>query len=130
MWRIQKNSIHQNILIGLDDKTTGLGATGIAHTDITCRAMRQDYTAAQTVTLAAGTAIGTWGSGHFKEVNATTMKGVYQVGIPDALLAEGSDWLALSFMDETHCLPCRRIIELTDLRPDGPPAHDHRGTPT
>lgn len=51
--------------------------------------IRAGDTSATAVTLATAT-LGTWTSGGFKEVDATNMPGVYELGIPNAAIASGA----------------------------------------
>src|SRR5574343_331826 len=70
--------------------TDGGGKTGLAHTDVTASYVREGGTRTA-ITLAAGTAGDAYSSGKWAEVDATNMKGVYQLHIPNAALATGVD---------------------------------------
>lgn len=117
--RFRKGSVSKSILIALDDKTTGLGKTGITGASLLTRAYREGATTALSVTPSAtGTSLGAYVSGGLFEVDATNAKGVYQFGIPDAWLADGADSVVISFQQEADILPARAEIELTDFEPD------------
>lgn len=66
--------------------TTGAGKTGLTNASVTMYYFRPADTTATSVTLSAGT-LGTWSSGGFKEVDATNMPGLYEVGMPNAVFA-------------------------------------------
>jgi hypothetical protein len=72
----------------------GSGLTGLVYnaTGLTCYRMRDDdgNAGASAVTLAAGTR-GTWSSGGFVEKDATNAPGWYELGLPDAGQAAGSE---------------------------------------
>lgn len=54
--------------------------------------------------------LGTWTSGGFKEVDATNMPGLYEISLPNAMLASGS-WAVLYVRGAANMLPVR--IEIT-----------------
>lgn len=80
--------------------TTGGYKTGLTSTSVTVSYARPDQgnAGATTVTLAAGTR-GTWSSGGFVEKDATNSKGTYELGIPNAALAAGADWVIITVQD-------------------------------
>lgn len=119
--RFQKGSTSVNILIALDDKTTGLGKTGLVpHADMIIKGYREGETTALSVTeTASGVGLGVYVSGGFYEVDSTNSKGLYQFGIPDSWLAAGADSLVITFQQDADILPARVEIELTDAVPDG-----------
>jgi hypothetical protein len=65
-------------LTGLTNASAGLSAYYIREGDVTPTA----------IALVAGT-VGTWVSGGFKEVDATNLPGLYELGVPDAAFASG-----------------------------------------
>jgi hypothetical protein len=74
----------------------GTGRTGLAH-DTPGAAVcyvREGAPAAAAVRLVPGR-LGEWAEGGFAEVDAELLPGVYQLGAPDAMLAEGSAWVLL-----------------------------------
>src|SRR4030095_8813784 len=68
--------------------TTGAGLTGLLYNSasLTAYYIREGSASATAITLATMT-VGTWVSGGFKEVDATNMPGLYELGVPDAALA-------------------------------------------
>ncbi|RLB94231.1 MAG: hypothetical protein DRH26_01780 [Deltaproteobacteria bacterium] len=76
----------------------GNGKTGLAYNtaSFVCHYMRETDDVSTEITLADGT-LGTWGSGDFKEVDATDLPGVYQFGIPNAVLATGEESAKIVF---------------------------------
>jgi hypothetical protein len=86
------------VLIQDTSSTTGAGLTGLAYNSAGLKwsYVREDQAAATVVTLATATA-GTWASGGFKEIDATNLPGVYEIGIPNAALASGKSVQMLLF---------------------------------
>jgi hypothetical protein len=70
--------------------TTGAGLTGLVFnsTGLIAYYIRDGQNTATAISLAAGT-LGTWSSGGFIEVDATHMPGIYEIGIPNAVIASG-----------------------------------------
>lgn len=66
-------------------KTDGSGLPGLVFNtaSLTGYYYRDTDTSSTAITLATAT-LGTWTSGGFKEIDATNMKGDYQIGLPDA----------------------------------------------
>lgn len=75
------------VFIGDSSVTTGAGKTGITagSASLTCYYLRDGNPGTTQITLTAST-IGTWTSGGFVEVDATHMPGVYEIGVPNAVL--------------------------------------------
>lgn len=75
------------VFIGDSSVTTGAGKTGITagSASLTCYYLRDGNPATTQITLTAAT-LGTWVSGGFVEVDATHMPGVYELGVPNAVL--------------------------------------------
>jgi hypothetical protein len=69
--------------------TTGAGLSGLVHNSSGLKAYyRIGATGASTaITLATQTATGAWSSGGFVEIDATNMKGVYRLDLPNAVAA-------------------------------------------
>lgn len=127
---IQRGSKSKTIPVTLESEATpGDGLTGITNSDVTCYYKRQGDAASTAVTLAAGT-LGSWVSGGFKEVDATNLPGVYEVGLPDAAIASGADWVVLSFVLATANEVPPVLVVLTDRDPHGQSKYDHRQNPT
>jgi hypothetical protein len=83
--------------------TTGAGITGLTagSSGLTCYYMRDGDTTSTAISLVTGT-VGTWSSGGFKEVDATHMPGVYEFGIPNAVLATGVKKATIFFHGATN----------------------------
>jgi len=77
------------IRIYVEDATNGGALTGLAYntTDLVWHWIGPGDAGSTAVTMATMT-VGTWVSGGFKEVSSTNMPGVYEIGIPDAALAD------------------------------------------
>lgn len=104
------------IFIQDSSKTDGSGLTGLTSSSsglICYRARDDDGNAGGTaISLSAGT-LGTWSSGGFVEKDATNMKGVYELGIPNAALVTGSKSILIMLSGATNMAPCPIEIELT-----------------
>lgn len=104
------------IFIRDSSSTTGGGLTGLtsASSGLVCyRARDDDGNAAGTaISLSAGTR-GTWSSGGFVEKDSTNMPGWYELGIPNAALASGSNTVAIHLKGAANMAPCPIEIELT-----------------
>lgn len=77
--------------------TDGSGLTGLAYNSAGLTwYWIQDGDSAPTAVTPATATVGTWTSGGFKEVDATNMPGVYELGLPDASLdANGTTHMLL-----------------------------------
>lgn len=76
----------EHVFILDSTSTTGAGKTGLTNASVTMHFFRPADLTATSVTLSAGT-LGTWTTGGFKEVDASTMPGVYEIGMPNAVFA-------------------------------------------
>src|SRR5690242_19981229 len=89
-----RTSLLVRIFIQDSSSTTGAGLTGLtsASAGLVCYRARDDdgNLGATQVVLAAGTR-GTWSSGGFVEKDAANMPGVYELGLPDAGQATGTE---------------------------------------
>jgi hypothetical protein len=74
-----------------DARDPGAGRTGLRHDSpgATAAYVREGEPAAHPVGLSSGE-VGRWSPGGFAEVDPDLLPGVYQVGAPDEMLAEGS----------------------------------------
>jgi len=95
--------------------TTGAGLAGLVFNSagLTAYYYREGAASATAITLATMT-VGTWASSGFKEVDATNMPGVYQLGIPDAALASGANSVVVMLKGATNMAPVLLEIQLTD----------------
>lgn len=69
---------------------------------------------------AGGTAVtivtatrGTFASGGFVEKDSSLLPGMYEIGIPDAALASGADWVVMMLTGADGLVPRVILIELT-----------------
>jgi hypothetical protein len=78
-----------DVMIYDSSSTTGAGLSGLAYNSSGLKAYyRIGATGSVTaITLATQTAAGAWSSGGFVEVDATNMKGVYRLDLPNAVAA-------------------------------------------
>ena len=85
------------IFIQDSSATDGSGLTGLVYNSsgLTWYWIQEGDASATQVTMATMT-VGTWASGGFKEVDATNMPGVYEIGIPNAAIdANGTTHMLL-----------------------------------
>jgi hypothetical protein len=103
------------LFIADSSSSTGSGLTGLtnASSGLVCYYYREGAGSATAVTLAAGT-LGMYASGSFKEVDATNMPGVYQLGLPDAALATGANAAVVMLKGATNMAPVVLEVQLTD----------------
>lgn len=73
-------------------QTDGSGLTGLVFNSVNLTAYyyREGAVAPVQINLVDMT-VGTWASGGFKEVHAANTPGLYQIGVPDAALADGAE---------------------------------------
>lgn len=93
--------------------STGAGLTGLVYNSAGLKAyyLREGAASATAITLATMT-VGTWATGGFKEVDATNMPGVYELGIPDAALASGANSVVIMLQGATNMAPVTLEIDL------------------
>ncbi len=103
-----------DVFIQDQSSVSGGGLTGLVYTSagLTWSYHRDNSNAATAVTLASAT-LGTFTSGGFIEINATTMPGWYQLGIPDAALASGAKYVTMHLIGATNMVALPMEIELT-----------------
>lgn len=93
--------------------TTGAGKTGLAFNTASLAAyyIREGSATATAITLATMT-VGTWASGGFKEIDATNMPGLYELGVPDAALASGANSVVIQLKGATGMAPVLIEVDL------------------
>lgn len=93
-------------------KTDGSGLTGLVFNSgsLTAYYIRQGDATATAITLVTAT-VGTFTSSGFKEVDATNLPGLYEVGIPNAALSSGVSVLVM-LKGATNMAPVLVEIEL------------------
>jgi hypothetical protein len=117
---IQIGKTSKRIPIFIQD-ATGAGLTGLLFSSagLTWYYWREDEgnAAATSVTLATMTR-GTWATGGFVEKDATNMPGWYDLGVPNAALASGATWVAMTLKGAAGMVPLNIEIRLTAFDPD------------
>ncbi|MCA9246853.1 MAG: hypothetical protein KDA42_07045 [Planctomycetales bacterium] len=114
---IKKGATSKILLLFIRDSSQAgeiVGLTGLAYntSGLTCYYHRNSAGAAVSVTLANMT-LGDYTSGGFKEVDATNMPGIYQLGLPDAALATGAESVAVVLQGAANMEVLPLEIELT-----------------
>ena len=102
-------------------QTDGRGLSGLVFNSalLTARYLREGDSSPTTITLVTAT-IGTYTSGGFIEVDATNMKGIYEIGIPDAAMAEGAKQVLIHLRGAANMVPVPLEIHLTEERAGKP----------
>jgi hypothetical protein len=79
-------------------KSDGSGLTGLVYNtaSLTAYYIRPGTASATVISLVTAT-IGTFASGGFKEIDATNLPGIYEIGIPNACLAVGAESCTIMF---------------------------------
>lgn len=97
---------------------TGAALTGLtnASSGLIAYYKREGESAATAITLGAGT-VGTWSSGGFKEVDAAHMPGLYELGIPNAVIAAGAKSAVIELGGVSGMENCPLEIQLTTYDP-------------
>ncbi len=112
--KLKTATTSKRIRIYIQDSTstTGGGLTGLVYNSagLTCYYFRDGDTSATAVSLVTAT-LGTFTSGGFKEVSAANMPGVYEIGIPNAVLSVGGS-AQMVLKGATNMVPRPVEIEL------------------
>ena len=117
--RIKKGTTSKRLAIFIQNSsvTTGAGLTGLLWNSagLTWYYWREDEGAVggTAVTLATATR-GTFASGGFIEKDATNLPGFYEIGIPNAALITGADWVVMQLKGATNMAQLTLEIELVD----------------
>lgn len=113
--QIVKGSTSQSMPIFIQDDSvvTGAGLTGLVYNSagLTWYYHRHGAGSPVAVTLATMT-VGTFASGGFKEISSTNMPGFYEIGIPDAALADGAGHVSMLLKGAANMVPVPIEIEL------------------
>jgi hypothetical protein len=111
----------QTIDIFLQDSssTTGQGLSGLVFNSASLVASyRKGATGSRTaITLATQTVAGAWSSGGFVEIDATDMKGVYRIDLPNAAV-DTEGFVTLYLYGATNLLPTALRIDCRPLPVD------------
>lgn len=117
---IPKGQTSKLVQIFIQDSSvaTGAGRTGLAFNTagLTCY-YRRNGGSVTAITLATMT-LGTWVSGGFVQVDATNMPGLYEFGIPNAVLASGADDVVIMFKGASNMVPVPVEIQLASFNPN------------
>ena len=94
--------------------TSGAGLTGLtnASAGLTAYYIREGAASATSISIVSAT-VGTFTSGGFKEVDATNMPGIYEIGIPNAAIAAGANSVVVLYKGATNMVPVTKEIPLT-----------------
>jgi len=113
---IKKATTSKIIQVFIQDSslTTGAGLTGLVYNSasLTAYYIKVGDASATVISLADAT-VGTWTSSGFKEVDATNMPGVYEMGIPDACLTTVAQ-VVIMLKGATNMAPVVLEIQLDD----------------
>lgn len=119
---IKKGATSQLVSIFIQDSSktdgSGLAALTQASASLVCYRHRSDDGNANAVALSliAGTR-GTWLSGSFKEKDATNMPGIYELGLDNAGVATGSNWVIYMLKGATNMAPVVLEVQLVAFDP-------------
>ena len=99
--------------VWIQNASTGAGLGGLtnATSGLTCYYIRDGQSSSTVISLVAGT-LGTWASGSFVAVDGTNMTGLYEFGVPNAVLAAGVDTAFVHLQGAANMVPCVLEIEL------------------
>ena len=91
----------------------GDGLTGLAYNtgSLTAYYYREGAASAVAISLADMT-VGTWVSGGFKEIDATNMPGWYQLGLPDAAIADDAESVGVILKGAANMAPVNLELQL------------------
>jgi hypothetical protein len=95
---IHKGTTSKIIEVMMRDATTGQGKTGIAIGDLIASYVREGGTRTA-ITLVSGTAGDSYSSGKWCEVDSSNAMGLYQLHLPNALLATGVDAVTVTLQE-------------------------------
>ena len=96
-------------LAGLTNSTSGLAASYWRSSD--------GSAGMTSLTLASAT-LGTWTSGGFVEKDSTLGKGLYEIGVPNAALASGAEWVVIYIYGAANMVPVKIELQLTGYDPN------------
>lgn len=106
-------SLLVDVFIQDSTQTDGRGLTGLVYNTASLTAYYHRNLGGFPVAITLVTmTVGTWVSGGFKEVDATNMPGVYQLGLPDAALVTASDSVSVLLKGAANMAPLVLEIQL------------------
>lgn len=120
---VKKGSTSLRLMVFIADSssTTGAGKTGLAYNSsgIKWYYWRGDTGNAGGVSVTLATATrGTFTSGGFIEIDSTNLPGWYEIGVPDAAIASGSDSVVMMLHGVTNMAPLPLEIQLVSYNPN------------
>lgn len=107
----RKERIAINDFYAITPSTIGLSGVLFNSPGMSGYYIRDGDSSPTQITLATAT-VGSYTSGGFKEINPITLRGVYEVGIPDAALAVGSNCVDITYYGAANMVPVKLEIEL------------------
>lgn len=113
---VKKNSTSVIQSVYITD-TSGDALTGLVYNSAGLSAyyFRSGDLSATQITL-ADASLGTYTSGGFKEIDSTNMPGLYEIDLPNAVFADGSDFSYIVYKGATSMEPVRIEIQLVDSK--------------
>jgi hypothetical protein len=120
--KIKKGTTSKRLAIFIQDSSSGVGA-GLAALLFNSAGLSWYYwresegDAGGTVVALATATRGTFASGGFKEKDATNLPGFYEIGIPDAALATGANWVVMQLKGAANMVQLTLEIQLVDYDP-------------
>lgn len=95
-------------------QTDGRGLTGLVYNtgSLTAYYYREGVAAPATSISLVTMTVGTWASGGFKEIDSTNMPGWYQLGVPDAALADSAESVIIMLKGAANMAPVEIEIQL------------------
>lgn len=114
-YQILKGSTSQAIDIFINTSAlAGVGSLAFNSGSLAAYYHRQGAASATQIVLVTATS-GAWTSGGFVSVDNTNMVGLYELGIPDAALATGADWVKIMVYGAATTVPTVITVELTGI---------------
>jgi hypothetical protein len=114
---IPVNTTSKMIEFPIYDSSSSVGSTlaGLVYNSTTLTAYyNRDGASGASVAISLGTMTkGTWTSSGFVAVDGTNMPGWYQLGLPNAAIAIGAQYVSVMLKGATNMVPASFILELT-----------------
>lgn len=128
---VKKGTTSKILRIFVQDisKSDGSGLTGLVYNtaSLTAYYIREGAASTTAITLVTAT-VGTYASSGFKEVDATNMPGVYELHVPNAVLAAGADSVVIFLKCAANMAPLPLEIQLDNSTAKD--VYDRVGSPT
>lgn len=105
-----------DVVIPIYDSSSAVGAllAGLVYNtgSLTAYYSRQGAAGAAVAISLVDKTKGTWASGGFVAVDGTNLPGLYELGIPDAALAAGAEWVVIGLKGAANMVPVEIVIDL------------------